>query len=83
MEEFSKETPNYRSNNVFARLSEPHLSLSRAADYRNSTAQLYRPAKNIIPRRLGVLYQPALDSVTSRQPPHLRPARLYPTFCRL
>ena len=56
MEKFSKETPNYHSNNVFARLSEPHLSLSRAANYRNSTAQLCRPAKNIIPRKLGVLY---------------------------
>ena len=56
MEKFSKETPNYRSDNVFARLSEPHLSLSRAADYQNSTTQLCRPAKNIIPRRLGVLY---------------------------
>ena len=31
MEKFSKETPNYHSNNVFARLSEPRLSLSRAA----------------------------------------------------
>ena len=56
MEKFSKETPNYSSNNVFARLSEPRLSLSRAANYRNSTAQLYRPTKNIIPQRLGVLY---------------------------
>ena len=56
MEKFSKETPNYRSNNVFTRLSEPHLSLSRAADYQNSTTQLCRPAKNIIPLRLGVLY---------------------------
>lgn len=56
MEKFSKETPGYSSNNVFARLSEPRLSLSRAANYRNSTAQLCRPAKNIIPRRLGVLY---------------------------
>ena len=56
MEKFSKETPNYRSNNVFTRLSEPRLSLSRAANYRNSTAQLCRPAKNIIPRKLGVLY---------------------------
>ena len=56
MEKFSKETPGYSSNNVFARLSEPRLSLSRAANYRNSTAQLCRPAKNIIPQRLGVLY---------------------------
>ena len=56
MEKFSKEAPNYRSDNVFARLSEPRLSLSYATDYRNSTAQLCRPAKNIIPQRLGVLY---------------------------
>ena len=56
MEKFSKEAPNYRSDNVFARLSESRLSRLRAANYRNSTAQLCRLAKNIIPRRLGVLY---------------------------
>ena len=56
MEKFSKETPNYRSDNVFARLSESRLSRLRAANYRNSTAQLCRPAKNIIPQRLEVLY---------------------------
>ena len=56
MEKFSKETPNYRSNNVFARLSEPYLSLSRATDYQNSTAQLCRPAKKYnTPETWGII----------------------------
>ena len=55
MEKFSKETPNYRSNNVFARLSEPHLSLSRAATIKIHHSTVPSSEKYNTPETWGII----------------------------